>query len=161
MTNDTLAARLARIEARTEIEELKTRYVNECDTGYDGQRIAELFTLDGSWGSNTIETVTGQTAIANLMTSIGREQFSWATHFLSNSSIHLAENGIEAHAHWDLLQMASRGQTSVLAVGKYTDHFKREGGAWKFGSVRVHFRFIGTLAEGWHQGARGFLTNAT
>ena len=44
-----LERRLARLEAAEEIRQLKARYAEVCDTGYEPERMVPLFTADAVW----------------------------------------------------------------------------------------------------------------
>ncbi|MZE79288.1 nuclear transport factor 2 family protein [Streptomyces xinghaiensis] len=152
-----LERRLARLEARDEIHELKAAYADLCDTGYEGAAIANLFTEDGVWESNTYPAVRGRGEIAKFMTSIGDNVFPWAVHLLSNERVQLDAMLATAEGRWDLLQLASRGPDSVVAVGKYVDVLRVENGRWRFSAVRVQFSYVGTLKAGWAFGSEGFV----
>ena len=47
-----LERRIARVEDVTAIERVMALYAKACDTGYDHELFASLFTADGVWESN-------------------------------------------------------------------------------------------------------------
>ncbi|MDQ7876504.1 nuclear transport factor 2 family protein [Microbacterium sp. QXD-8] len=152
-----LESRIAALEAKSDICDLKARYARICDDGYDGDAIAELFIEGGSWASNTYPEVSGRLAIARFMREIGRDVFPWAVHLLSNPRVDVALEDGTAVGRWDLLQIATQDQDSVLALGRYEDRLELVDGDWRFTAVRVDFSYVGTLAEGWGRGSSGFL----
>lgn len=152
-----LEHRVAALEAKFQIADLKAEYARLCDLGYDGDAIAALFTEDGSWVSNTYPEVRGRDEISRFMRGIGEGVFPWAVHLLTNPRIVVADDVITARGHWDLLQLATSEGDSVVALGRYQDEFRFSDGQWKFSAVRVEFTYVGNLASGWGEGSAGFL----
>lgn len=152
---DGAAARLEALEAKEAIRDLKHQYAALCDGGYDGDRIAELFTEDGVWSSSEHGVLAGRSEIARFMSDVGERQFLWAVHFMSNPSIRPSLPSDTAEASWQLLQLATlRDESevearSVLAVGTYTDQLVRRAGNWLFTRVHLDLHRVTSLREGW------------
>jgi len=154
---NSLERRIADLEAYIRVAELKAEYLGLCDSGYDGSAIAELFTEDGSWASNTYPEAHGRARIADFMTQIGTSVFAWATHFVGNPRITVDAEAGSATGRWTLLQLATEGDRSVLAVGDYRDRFRCDDGIWRFSSVRLDLTFVGDVRQGWAAGSPGLL----
>lgn len=149
-----LAERLALLEAREAIRELKHDYAARCDGGYDGAAIAALFTADGSWSSNVHGTIAGRDAIAAFMEQIGRDSFPWAIHYVVNPRIEIDLRAGTARARWVLLQLASTPaadarDASVIATGAYDDRLRLVDGAWRFASIALTLGQVTDLRRGW------------
>lgn len=152
-----LEHRVAALEAKFQISDLKAEYAGLCDLGYDGDAIAALFTEEGSWASNTYPEVHGREEISRFMREIGESVFPWAVHLLANPRIVVSDDGSTATGRWDLLQLATSEDDSVVALGRYRDEFRFSAGRWWFSAVRVDFSYVGNLANGWGIGSDGFL----
>lgn len=153
-----LERRVWALEAQLRVAELKAEYLALCDSGYDGEAIAQLFTEDASWASNTYPEARGRDQIADFMTRIGTSVFSWANHFTSNPRIAVDVDGGTATGRWSLLQLAAEDARSVVAVGDYRDRFRCDDGVWRFSAIRLDLTFVGDVRQGWAAGSSGLIS---
>src|SRR5436190_17982130 len=98
------SARLARLEAKETIRELKARYADVCDTGYDPARMRPLFTDDAVWdGGSRFGRYEGVDAICEFFAGISKE-ITWALHYVVAPVIEVADGGETATGSWYLFQ---------------------------------------------------------
>ncbi|MEV8150381.1 nuclear transport factor 2 family protein [Arthrobacter sp. NPDC080073] len=149
-----LEDRLGRLEALEDLRGLKNLYAQICDTGYNGGALAELFTEDGTWESNTFPLVRGRSEIKRFMDRFGSGVFPWAVHYMSNPRIEVSGDLQSARGRWELLQLATKAAESgsfepIIAMGSYDDEFIKIDGTWRFAKVSVHFHHVGNISKGW------------
>lgn len=138
------------------IVELKHRYAELCDTGFDPNLITGLFASDPAvvWRSNLFGTHRGHAAIRAFFTSV-RTQITWATHIMANPTVRLHDDGSRATGTWTLLELASMptdarpAGEAVLMAGRYRDRFTREDGRWRFTEIHIDFERRTTLPNAW------------
>uniref|UniRef100_UPI003F58606C nuclear transport factor 2 family protein n=1 Tax=Mycolicibacterium obuense TaxID=1807 RepID=UPI003F58606C len=152
-TIDAMGERLARLEACEDIRRLKHRYAYICDTGYDGEAFANLFTPEGVWESNTFGLVHGHQEIRDFISRIGDTEFSWAVHYMTCLDIVLGCDATTATGTWQLLQLCTRISTGqaepILATAIYQDQLVLTDGGWRFSTVSVTFHHVTDLRTGW------------
>src|ERR1051326_3663237 len=97
-------ARLEQIERRLQVLEdgeairnLKARYAALCDSHYDADGIAMLFTEDATWDSPGLGRFEGREAIRNFFRGAS-QIFTFAIHYSLNGQIEV--DGDTAHASW-------------------------------------------------------------
>jgi anthranilate 1,2-dioxygenase small subunit len=62
----------------------------------------------------------------------------WYRHIVSNVLIQaVAEDYLEVHSHYVVLQTRRNGQTSIFSAGKYKDRIVFQNGELKFAEKRV------------------------
>jgi hypothetical protein len=117
-------ARLARLEAIEAIRELKARYADVCDTGYDPVRMRPVFTEDAVWDGGP---------------RFGRYD--------------VADDGRTATGSWYLLEPCTiatkAGPRAMLITGRYADRYRLESDGWKFSEVVLDCQTLSPLDEGW------------
>lgn len=150
---DGLERRIARLEAAEEIRHLKARYAHACDTGYDPDRIVELFTEDATWdGGERLGSYRGRAAIWSFFDRV-RHQFVWALHYMVAPVIEVAEDIESATGSWYLWQPCTlKNGDSVEAVwfsGIYRDRYRCEQGLWKISHLQLTVSTITPYDEGW------------
>ena len=80
--DETLEARIGRLEAIEEIRALKARYAEVCDTGYDPDRMRPLFAADAFWdGGERFGRYEGVDAICGFFADVS-SQITWALHYM-------------------------------------------------------------------------------
>ena len=138
------------------IEQLKYRYANYCDNGYDPHGIASLFTPDGVWVVNGVGgDVTGAEAIRQHFRELSKS-ISWALHFMMAPQVELAEDGLSAVGKFYLLCHCTIAKTdsphendAVVLTLNYVDQFVKRDGQWLFKELRGTMHQASTWELGW------------
>lgn len=108
----------------------------------DDKRFAEwteLFTEDGTF-EYLSQVLVGRTAIGeNIQALLGEDR---GKHLCANSVVHVAEDGRSAGVTSDFVKLDPVGDPDsnpfeIGVMGRYHDHFVREGGIWKIARRRV------------------------
>lgn len=154
MSMKEVATRIARLESRVEIEELKAKYSSYCDQGYDPVGISSLFVEDGVWEATGFGKHVGKGAIKTFMDDVS-DSIPWAWHLVSNPQIQIHDDGHSAEASWYTLVLCSKSDASggpkpTVMVGKYRDSFVRDrDGLWKFLEIRCTVERNTVLSAPW------------
>ena len=143
---ESLEARIERLEARSLIEDLVTRYGMAVDDR-DIPAVGELFTEDGRFGHQDEAGVTGRDAIMAVYAERLRGQ-EYSYHFSHNHLVeHLgadeATGVVNAHA-----EMGYLGEV-LLGAMRYHDRYRRIDGRWHFAERRMSFFYLMPAAELW------------
>jgi SnoaL-like domain len=150
--NDT-ATRLARLEARAEIQDLVTRYFHGVDARAYAD-VAALFARDGRIETPSGLGATGTTDLATFFeTRLSNYELTY--HYPHSELVTLAGNGtatgiVDAHAEHGI------DGTCVIAAVRYDDAYVVEDGAWRFARRSLSFRYFlpwNDLAGAFHEGA--------
>ncbi|MGU7771738.1 nuclear transport factor 2 family protein [Burkholderia sp. MR1-5-21] len=126
---DTLAARVAMLEAERAVRATMTRYMALCDVPEDagsGPALADLFAADAIWegiGPQYAKEFGCLQGTAEIVAMLQRylppdPHFSANVHFLTSESIDVSGDGATACGHWIMLQ-ASRyadGSAELIAA---------------------------------------------
>lgn len=152
MTDD-LAARVARLEAAEQIRQLKARYANVCDTGYDPDRMLPLFTSDAVWdGGARFGRYEGIDAVYGFFRDVSG-QIVWALHYMIAPIVEVSDDLETATGSWYLWQpctvVGEGGPQAVWLTGRYADRYRREDGVWKFSEVLLDCQTVSPFEEGW------------
>ena len=148
-----LEDRIARLEAVERIRDLKARYADVCDTGYDPDRMDPLFTRDAVWdGGDRFGRYEGIDAIRCFFAEVS-SQIVWALHYMVAPVIEVADDLETATGSWYLWQpctvVAEAGPQAVWLTGRYADRYRCEDGVWRFSEVRLECQTVSPLEEGW------------
>jgi ketosteroid isomerase-like protein len=135
-------ARLERIERLQVLEDaeairnLKARYAALCDSQYDADGIAMLFTEDALWESPGLGRFEGREAIRNFFQRASKI-FSFAIHYSLNG--HIKVEGDTARARWYLFMPCSvaAGNQAMWRAGIDHEAYARVGGSCWAGRVAV------------------------
>lgn len=150
---EVLEARVAKLEAIEQIRQLKARYAKVCDTGYDPERMAPLFTRDAVWdGGPRFGRYEGLDEIRGFFAGVS-SQITWALHYMVAPDIEVADDLETATGAWYLWQpctvVADDGPRAVWLTGTYADRYRREQHGWKFSEVVLDCQTISPVEEGW------------
>lgn len=141
--------RLAVVEARLAIQDMKARYAELVDGRFAaGQplepaglreiaaRIAELFTVDGTWdGGPGLGVATGRDEIAD---RLARPTIVFSKHMFVQPHITVAADASSAIGSWDLVCPCTRPDgTSYWMFGQEDDEYAVVDGAWLHRSMRM------------------------
>lgn len=162
-TLQTLAARLARLEAAQAVRDTLARYMALCDVPLhaayaDGAfpRVADLFTLDAVWegvgrrAAGTFGSHHGAQAIAAFVQGYlpPSTHFQRNLHFLASEHITVAVDGQSARGQWLMLQLSSYGAGGAEAISARLtiDFAPAPDGRW----LMSHFRTERLECAPWH-----------
>ena len=131
---DTLEARLRRLEDVEEIRQLLLEYARRLDAA-DFRGYAELFTADGELNAQ-LGQATGREAIVELLqdrlgTNPDRPRKA-AFHLVGNPDIQVDGDAATSTVLWAYVTHDTEGFPLLLQLGHYRDTLAREDGAWRF-----------------------------
>jgi ketosteroid isomerase-like protein len=143
-----LERRLRVLEDIEAIKQLKYRYADACDRGYDSDTLADLFTIDAIWEGDLFGRYEGREAIREFFRGVSAD-IPFASHYMMNPIISV--DGDEATGEWYLFQTCTfaEGNTPILGAARYADRYRRADGAWKFRHVQLISTFWTPYEEGW------------
>jgi SnoaL-like domain len=148
MSTAGLEERITVLEDIEAIKRLKARYCDVCDTGYDPDRIAALFTEDGTWEGGEFGTATGQASLRKMFEGL-HKAVSFAQHNAMNPIIEVT--GDRAKGAWYLFcPYTSRANNRAgWIAGRYDDDYVKVNGEWKYQHLRAIIRMHARYEEGW------------
>jgi ketosteroid isomerase-like protein len=143
-----LERRIRALEDIEAIKQLKYRYADACDRGYDANTLADLFTEDAIWDGGVFGRYDGQEAIRNYFRGVSSD-IVFAMHYMMNSIIEV--DGDQARGAWYLFQTCTfaEGNTPILGAAKYAERYQRVHGTWKFRHLQLISIFWTPYEEGW------------
>lgn len=153
MATRELELQIARLRAAEDIRHLKARYAEICDTGYDPERMAPLFTRDAVWdGGERFGRYEGIDAVCGFFAGVSA-QITWALHYMVAPIVEVASDLRTATGSWYLWQpctvVGEDGPQAVWLTGRYADRYRREDDGWRFSEVRLDCQAITPFEEGW------------
>jgi uncharacterized protein (TIGR02246 family) len=131
-SNDSVAARLLRLEDKAEIEQLLLDYGRHLD-GRDFVAYGRLFARDGEWVGGFGTASGGPAGITAFMEKAMGTAPNRANnyHLLSNFVITVTGDTATAWSRWAFVVPGPSGAT-IAQAGRYDDTLVREGGRWRF-----------------------------
>ncbi len=141
-------SRLAQLEAKDAIRELKARYARACDAGFDLDELAEVFSENAVFDAGAFGRHDGRRAILDYYAAVP-DSISWGMHFVANPTIAVADDGQTAEASWYFLQPATLSERAVWVMGSYRDEYVRESDGWRFSLVELHVEAVTPFDVGW------------
>ena len=145
--NDALDARLRRLEDRTEIGELVTRYCLAMDNR-DVAEIPRLFTADAVVRSlDGVMNATGREAVMQMF--LGRFAVLGPSNHFTHDRIVTFNDADDQTARGIVLshaEMQRKGQPMVTAI-RYLDRYQRDSGSWRFAERVLTFMYYVPTAE--------------
>ncbi len=146
---DAIEARLARLEAESELRELKARYLNACDAK-DPPRIRACFTPDARLDYGPMGKF-GVDGLIDIFTKIAMNSPIVDAHHGHNGEIELTGPDT-AKGAWSLAFMTydPRSKAFRSLTGFYSDEYRRTPDGWRVSvsTFRPRVTFSGTLSEG-------------
>lgn len=150
-----LEERIARLEDAKAIHEVKFRYTNATDTGYDLDGIAACFTPDGRWAAEGFADCHGRDEIREFFGGL-KQVVTMALHHATNPRIQVAADGTTATGQFYLHCLCTMlrgdeagGSDAVLMMGTYRDRFARHDGEWLISELVADVRHVSGWTEGW------------
>ena len=143
MTEPSLESRLARVEARQQIEELLVRYTFLIDD-HEFDALGRLFTADARFGSPG-STHTGRAAIVENYRKLG-DLYPITLHEARGSVVEFADDD---HATGRVLGFSEQANDrhTVITSFRYADQYVRQDGQWRFAVREVSTLYAMTHAE--------------
>jgi hypothetical protein len=141
MTQD-LEARIARIEARIAISELRARYAFLVDQSH-AEEAADLFTEDGEF-HGPVKSYVGR---EQHLKHYSHQAMSGMWHFVANEIIDIDGDAATGQCYC-YMPCVFEGESYVCAC-RYDDVLVRHNGKWKFKRRTVTFYYFVPLKEGW------------
>ena len=129
--DESIAARLQRVEDKEEIQRLLLEYGRTLDAR-DFAGYSALFAKDGEWVGG-FGSVTGPANIKAFMEKNMGTQPNTAKnyHLLSNFVITVSGDSATAWSRWAFVVPGAQGAT-IAQAGRYDDTLVRENGRWRF-----------------------------
>jgi hypothetical protein len=151
MTALTLEAQVTRLAAIEDIKQLKARYAEYCDNGYDPDGIARLFVEDGVWdGGPGYGRHEGRASISAFFSRLSND-VALAAHLSMNPIIEV--NGDGATGRWRLLcpyTLATEGgKQARWIVAQYDEIYEKHGERWLYRALNVNVNFDALHQLGW------------
>ena len=143
-----LERRLRAVEDIEAIKQLKYRYADACDRGYDVDTLADLFTADAIWDGGIFGRYEGREAIREFFSGVS-DDIPFAVHYMMNPIISV--DGDEASGEWYLFQTCTfaEGNMPILGAARYKEQYRRVDGKWKFRRLNLISTFWTPYEEGW------------
>jgi hypothetical protein len=152
MNAKSLEERIGILEDIHAISNLKARYLNGADGGWDrlshdSDVVTPMFVEDGSWHGESFDPAHGWENIRKSFDGF-RQNLPFAYHVITNPIIEV--NGDEADAEWHVTWMGTDAAGAELwAAGIYTDKLVRTAEGWKFKTIFCRMAFFGPRENGW------------
>ena len=130
---ESLEQRVRRLEDRFAIGDLVVQYATLLDDA-QWERLGELFTEDGVFGSPH-STTTGRAAVVENF-RVKHAPFTWTWH---DPHGHAVEFDDDDHARGTVIGYAELGnaETTICTSIRYLDDYRREDGRWRFARRNV------------------------
>ena len=144
--------RLRAMEDVVEIANLKARYTNASDGGWNrpshnADAVAALFAEDGVWEAEGFPVLEGREAIRTAFAAFS-QQAPFAFHAISNPLIEV--NGDTASGEWHLSEAFTDADGNEhAATGIFNDQFVRVPDGWRIKHMRISYAFFGPRKDGW------------
>ncbi|RYD89387.1 MAG: nuclear transport factor 2 family protein [Sphingomonadales bacterium] len=151
---DSIEARLQALEDHIAIQNLKSRYFDACDGGWnrpshDVDKILACFTTDGVWDNEAMGRHEGHEALRTFFSG-AREELPFVYHGASNPRIEV--DGDTANGQWHLTFVGTdKSGNELFARAIYNDILVRAPDGWKIKSAKVTSVFFGPRAIGWKE----------
>ena len=144
-----LEDRVQLLEDIEEIRRLKIKYAQICDTGYDGTKLAALFTEDAVWdGGQEFGVVNGKQEIKEMFNAMSND-LTFALHYMIGHTIDVDPSGTSAKAHWYLWEPMTYQGRAILNAITYDDECKKVNGEWLISRMALTFHFLTPYEDGW------------
>ena len=148
MDHQDLEKRVQALEDAQALRNLKARYAEYCDAGYDADKIAEMFTEDAVWESEGLGKYEGREQIRQFFRGASKI-YTFAVHY--NLNPHIEVNGDTARVRWYTFMpcTVADGNRAVWRSGIDDEEYVRVDGEWKFKRKSSAPRFSTPYSEGW------------
>ena len=149
---ESYAARVARLEDQSAIENLQAMYGYYFDTGRWSE-VADLFTKTGSFEYGQRGVYVGQERVRRALLLFGTEGLGAArlnNHMQLQNVIVVAPDGRTATGRWQGMVMLSEpGQNGVWGVGIYENEYAKVGNKWLISKLHFYPTALTDYDQGW------------
>ncbi len=148
----TFEEKVERLSAIEDIKQLKARYCQLCDAGYDPDGIAAMFVEDGIWdGGENFGCHVGREAIHGFFSGISND-IVFAAHLVLNPIITV--DGDSANGKWWLImpcttELGGGPKEARWLLAEYDDDYVRVDGTWYYKHLRIDLKFFTPHKDGW------------
>ena len=129
--DETIEARLQRMEDLLEIQQLFIDYGAHLDAG-DFESYASLFATDGEVKLGPMGKAQGRDAIRRLMEGVLAGGVGTSYHVISSPRVELDGDTATSEVMWTVVNRGPDGQAVLSMIGKHRDRLVREDGRWRF-----------------------------
>lgn len=141
-----LEERLARLEAKDAIEELRATYCYHIDDG-NGAAFASLFTADATLDFGPAGTYTGHEELREFADEVVPSQYAFIVHMVHNPVIEV--EGDTATGRWYFEAPATADGEAQWIQGEYHEEYTTVDGQWRFADVQAAFNYVADYGDGW------------
>lgn len=143
----TLEDRLARIEARIDICELRYEYCYRVDSrDWDGY--ADLFVEDAHLDFGPVGTFDGREAIRSFVEDVVGERHPFLAHMVHNPIVDVEGDTATGRWYFEVPCTFSDGSAGWIQ-GTYDDEYRSVDGEWLFSEIVADFNYFAEYDEGW------------
>ena len=148
----TFEEKVERLSAIEDIKQLKARYCQLCDAGYDPDGIAAMFVEDGVWdGGPEFGCHVGREAIHAFFSGVSND-IVFAAHLVLNPIITV--DGDTANGKWWLImpcttELGGGPKEARWLLAEYDDDYVRVDGTWYYKHLRIDLKFFTPHKDGW------------
>jgi ketosteroid isomerase-like protein len=139
-----VSERLARVEARLELQELLGRYALAVDD-HDAAALAECFTDDAVFASPNSPPSVGRDAVVDFF-RVRFDRYGPTLHVPLFQVLHALDADVARGTVVARAELATADDT-VVTVFRYEDEYAREGGRWRFRRREVHTLYAMPLRD--------------
>ena len=151
MSIEGLEKRIQMLEDLEAIKKLKFRYAELCDTGYDPDRLASLFTENAVFilteHGVTMERTVGKEKIRQRFV-VMPQRITFAVHNFTDPTIEVGDNKAEGRWYMWALQTLGDG-LCTFGCGVYHDKYEKVNGQWMIAETHLSIFFRAPYGKGW------------
>ncbi len=142
--NDSLAARVQRLEDLMAIHQLFIDYGEHLDAG-NFDAYADLFAADGEVLLGPLGRAKGREAIKALMTEMLADRVGTTYHLISSPRVVLDGDRATSTVMWTVLARSGTNTPEIPSVGRHVDELVRTAEGWRFQRRKglVHIPSVG------------------
>jgi len=138
--------RLAKLEAREAIKELKYTYARRSDQVFNNPgnasavALADIFTDDGILDLGPFGSFSGRAELLDAFENILPQGTQWSVHYMANPELHI--DGETATGDWYYLIQsvpAGQGASLIQIFGAYADEYVKTNSGWKIKKTVTSF----------------------
>lgn len=136
MNQQSLEARITRLEDLEAIKQLKARYCEICDDDHNPELITTIFTEDGIWEGEGIGKAEGHTEIKALFQNF-QKLISFSQHMVQNPIIEV--DGDDARGRWYFFGTFTyyKNNQARWQACRYHEDYRKVNGEWKIKHLRI------------------------